>query len=119
MGEPLTISPAHFAVADLAIYPMDDTLINRTKCPVKLAELLAAGVPVVAEAVGQVREYIEPGRTGLLVPVGRPEAFTVTVSALLDDAGMRQAISEAAQARMGQQFSWDRLATQAESAYGI
>ncbi len=111
--------PAHFAVADLAIYPMDDTLINRTKCPVKLAELLAAGVPVVAEAVGQVREYIEPGRTGLLVPVGRPEAFTVTVSALLDDAGMRQAISEAAQARMGQQFSWDRLATQAESAYGI
>lgn len=111
--------PAHFAVADLAIYLLDDTLINRTKCPVKLAELLAAGVPVVAEAVGQVSEYIEPGRTGLLVPVGRPETFGLAVSALLDDPGMRQAIGEAARARMGQRFSWDRLATPAESAYGI
>ena len=34
--------PAYFAAADVAIYPYDDTLINRTKCSVKLIDLMAA-----------------------------------------------------------------------------
>ena len=55
---------------DVAIYLMDDTLINRCKCPVKLADLIAAGVPVAAEDVGQVPEYVINGATGLLRPSG-------------------------------------------------
>jgi len=31
----------------VALYPFDDNLINRTKCPVKLTDLLYAGIPVV------------------------------------------------------------------------
>ena len=46
--------PATLAAADVGLYLMDDTLLNRAKCPVKLADMLAAGVPVVAEGVGQV-----------------------------------------------------------------
>ncbi|MEA3341522.1 MAG: glycosyltransferase family 4 protein, partial [Chloroflexota bacterium] len=65
----------HFAQADVAIYPFDDTLVNRAKCPVKLLELLAAGVPVVAEAVGQNREYVRHTETGWLVEPGDAAAF--------------------------------------------
>ena len=61
--------PAYFAAADLALYPMDDTLVNRTKCAVKLLDLLLAGIPVVADAVGQNTEYILHNETGLLVPL--------------------------------------------------
>ena len=50
--------PATLAAADVGLYLMDDTLLNRAKCSVKLADMLAAGVPVVAEGVGQVLSLI-------------------------------------------------------------
>jgi len=108
---------AHLALADVAIYPLDDTLLNRTKCPVKLAELLAAGVPVVAEEVGQVREYVEPGRTGRLVPSGHPVEFAAAILSLLSDPTTRSAVGQAAREHMADHFSWDHLAAIAEAAY--
>ena len=77
--------PACFSAADLAIYPFDDTLLNRTKCPVKLLDLLGAGVPVVADAVGQIPEMIVDGETGALVPPGDDAAFIRAVLTLLAD----------------------------------
>jgi glycosyltransferase involved in cell wall biosynthesis len=110
--------PAALASADAAFFPMDDTLLNRTKCPVKLADLLQAGLPVAAEAVGQAREYVEHGRTGLLVPPGDGPAMAEALIALLGDAGLRQRLGRAAAARIHDEFSWQRLARTAEMAYG-
>jgi glycosyltransferase involved in cell wall biosynthesis len=110
--------PAHFAAADVAIFPYDDTLVNRAKCSVKLTELLAAGVPVVADRVGQNAEYIEHLVSGLLVPPGDSAAFASAVVSLLRDAALRQRLGEAARQRMQEQFTWDRLAEVAEQAYG-
>ncbi len=69
----------------MAIYPFDDTLLNRTKCPVKLLELLAAGVPVVGDAVGQIAEVVVEGETGHLVRPGDEVAFVEAVLDLLAD----------------------------------
>src|SRR4030095_2187177 len=41
-------SPALLAAADIALAPMDDTLINRARGLAKLLELMAAGLPIVA-----------------------------------------------------------------------
>ncbi len=113
---PAAALPAHFAQADLALYPFDDTLINRTKCPVKLLDLLAAGIPVVAEAVGELPQMIRAGETGLLVPPGDDEAFTAALLALLDDADRRQALGARAAVDVRARFSWDQLAARVESA---
>ena len=72
--------PYYFAAANAAIYPYEDTLLNQTKCSVKLLDLLSAGVPVVASRVGQNTEYITHGQTGLLVP---PQDATRMAEALL------------------------------------
>jgi glycosyltransferase involved in cell wall biosynthesis len=109
--------PAHFAAADVAIFPCDDTLVNRAKCSVKLTELLAAGVPVVADRVGQNAEYIEHLVSGLLVPPGDSAAFASAVVTLLGDATLRHRLGEAARRHMQEQFTWDRLARVAEQAY--
>jgi glycosyltransferase involved in cell wall biosynthesis len=114
---PAEALPAHFAQADVALYPFDDTLLNRTKCPVKLLDLLAAGVPIVADAVGQVAESIRHGETGWLIPPGDDAAFIEAVTTLLRDAPLRQSLGEHAVHDARTRFAWDTLAPIAEAAY--
>jgi glycosyltransferase involved in cell wall biosynthesis len=109
--------PAYFARADVAIYPFDDTLVNRAKCAVKLRDLLAAGVPVVAEAVGQNREYIRHGETGWLVAPGDVASFSEAVARLLEDAALRERLGQAAVLDMRGRFAWERLVETIERAY--
>jgi glycosyltransferase involved in cell wall biosynthesis len=110
--------PAHFALAQAAIYPFDDTLVNRAKCAVKLIDLLAAGVPVVADRVGQNAEYIEHGISGLLVAPGDNAAFVAAVVRLLRDRGLAESLGAAAKGRIRTEFSWGKLASQVERVYG-
>ncbi len=109
--------PEAFARADAALYPFDDTLVNRTKCPVKLLDLLAAGMPVVAEAVGEIREMIRAGESGILVPPGDEAAFAEALLALLRDPAARLRLGRRAAEDVRRRFAWDRLAATAERAY--
>jgi len=111
--------PAAFALATVAIYPFDDTLVNRCKCAVKLCDLLAAGVPVVAEAVGQNREYIRHGETGLLVEPGDVDGFAAAVVRLLEDVPLRERLGSAATRDLRERFAWERLVETVERAYGV
>jgi glycosyltransferase involved in cell wall biosynthesis len=109
--------PAYFAVADVAIYPYDDTLINRTKCSVKLIDLMAAGVPVVADDVGQNGEYVIHGVSGLLVPAGETDTFARRVVEILRDESLRAKLGEGARRRVFEEFNWGKLAVRVEKAY--
>jgi len=107
----------YFSAADIDIFPMDDTLINRAKCSAKLVELLCAGLPVVADAVGQNCEYIVHEETGLLVEPGNDGAFAQAVVRLLRDEGLRQRMGKAAGARMLRRYNWDYLTAELERIY--
>ncbi len=108
--------PGVLAEADIALVPLDDTLINRARCSAKLLELMAAGLPLVVAQVGQSGEYIRDGESGLLVPPGQPAALAQAALRLLNDSGLRQRLSAGAQAALAP-FSWAALAPHAEHAY--
>lgn len=107
----------YFAAADVAFFPFDDTPVNRAKCSVKLVELLAAGLPVVADAVGQNCEYISHGESGLLVQPEDDQAFGEAVLSLLRNPSLRARMGKAAAQRIREHFAWPRLATEVERAY--
>jgi glycosyltransferase involved in cell wall biosynthesis len=111
--------PLLIGSADVAIYLMDDTLLNRTKCPVKLADLLSAGIPVVAEAVGQVPEYVLNGHTGCLRRSGDVAGLIADTANLLQNKRERTRMRGAAREHYVNNFTWDRLAARLERAYGI
>lgn len=111
--------PVTLAAADVGLYLMDDTLLNRTKCPVKLADMLAVGLPVVGESVGQVAEYLRDGRTGALRATGDVAGLVSAAVALLQDAEERGRRGAAARRDVLERFSWEGLARIAEAAYGI
>ena len=109
--------PATLAVGDVAILPYDDTLINRAKCSIKTLDLMAAARPIVADSVGQSREYLEQNVSGILVPPEEPAAFGAAVAALLADPTRRQSLGDAAEGRAWASFSWEQLVTRVEQVY--
>jgi len=59
-------------------------------------EAMAAGKPVVASAVSGLRNVVRPGRNGLLVPPGDPDALSRAVVDLLTDPNRARRLGEAA-----------------------
>jgi len=108
-----------FAVADCALYPMNDTLTNRCKCPAKLVSLLFAGVPIVADAVGQIKEYVQPPLLGDLVTSGDEDAMAEYAIKRLRDRERKRGDRIIAQriAWMASRYGWDQLANQLERLY--
>lgn len=63
---------------------------------IALLEACAAGLPIVATAVGGNPEIVTDGRTGVLVPPDDREATRNALEALLKDAALRARIGSAA-----------------------
>jgi glycosyltransferase involved in cell wall biosynthesis len=109
--------PALLTQADVGLYFMDDTLLNRTKCPVKLADMVVLGIPVVGEAVGQVPEYVINGQTGLLRANSDMEGLIEDVVCLLNDAEKRQVFGKNAKQFYANKFSWPHQAENLTQVY--
>ncbi len=109
--------PALLGQAHAGIYLMEDTLLNCTKCPVKLADMLAVGVPVVAEAVGQVGEYVVNGRSGTTFPTGDITNITNELIHILQNHELQAKLSTGAKAHIEEKFSWNHLAERLLAIY--
>jgi glycosyltransferase involved in cell wall biosynthesis len=109
--------PHWFGQADVALFPIDDTPINRAKCSVKLTELLAAGVPVVADAVGEVPAYLDQGNAGVLVRPGNMQAFSEAVVHLLKDSERSAVLGTTAKRHIAEAYSWEAIARQLDVFY--
>lgn len=68
-------------------------------------EALACGVPVVASDIGGVREWLQPGETGLLAPPKDAETLAAGLRALLFDSERNRAMGENGIALVRDQFS--------------
>ena len=75
-----------------------------------LAEAMAAGTPVVATRVDGLADTVDDGRTGLLVPPGRPDLLA---AAVLEVLSRRDEMGAAARA-WAQRFSADAYADRVE-----
>jgi glycosyltransferase involved in cell wall biosynthesis len=80
---PLAQVPAWLARRHLLILPRPDTVQNRYGFSTKLAGYLAAGVPVLATAVGDTSHYLQDGVNGFLVPPGDRRELARRLRALL------------------------------------
>jgi glycosyltransferase involved in cell wall biosynthesis len=114
--EPVEI-PSYLAVADVAVYPFRDTLINRSKCPAKLTEILRAGVPVVADNVGQIAEYIKPGVSGVLCDPDNWQEMADQIVKLLHNRLEAQQLGATGREYLLQSFSWQLYASKLDSFY--
>ena len=80
-----------YAAADLYLWPAVGEAYGMA-----LLEAGAAGLPVVAGAIGGVPDIVIDRRTGLLARANDPRDFADHVATLLDDPALRQALGAAA-----------------------
>lgn len=94
-----------YAASHVAVLPS-----YREGLPKSLIEAAACGRAVVTTDVPGCRDAIEPGQTGLLVPVRDAQALADAIARLAEDAALRQALGAAGRALAEREFDIGRVA---------
>lgn len=84
--------------------------------PVAVMEAMAAGVAVVATDVGGLPEAVDHGRSGQLVPVGRPDLLAQTITELAAEPDRRARLATAGE-HAAATFSAERSEHAVEEVY--
>jgi glycosyltransferase involved in cell wall biosynthesis len=82
-----------------------------------LIEAMALGLPIVASDLEAVREVVEAGRSGLLVPPGDPEALALAIARLLDDRTLARSLGACGRRVFEQRFTLERSTTRMVDLY--
>ncbi len=80
-------------------------------------EAMAAGLPVVTTEAPGCRESVEPGISGLLVPVGDAAGLAAALERLIRDPVLRRRLGQAARLRCRREFSASRIFPQLGEVY--
>ncbi len=105
---PGQVAPYLFAADCLLIPPTAGPLLRhgRTVLPMKTFLYLAAGRPILAPDLPDVREVLDNGRTAVLVPPDDRCAAAQALRRILADAPLRESLSAAALAT-APRYSWE------------
>lgn len=106
------VSPAsvgtHLREMDVALapYPADAPFYFS---PLKVVEYMAAGIPTIASAIGQIPDLVQHGVTGLLVPPGDIAALADACVRLHAEETTRHRMGALARHRALARHTWDAL----------
>ena len=85
--------------------------------PVSILEAMAAGLPIVATAVGGIPEVIIDGETGFLVPPKNAGALASKLIELLENDVLSRHVGQQAQVRLQAKFTIERMTSAYEDLY--
>ena len=100
--------PDYVAAADICIACFEDNLITRCKSPLKVAEYLAAGKPIIASGVGDVPKMVSGA--GKIVPPGNSEALANAIIDLLQHPEQIPAMKVNARRKSETEYNWSVIA---------
>jgi glycosyltransferase involved in cell wall biosynthesis len=107
-------SPASAALGRWSLFVLSSRL---DAFPLSTLEAMAAGVPVVASAVGGIPEQIEHLRTGILVPAEDAAVLSEWIVRLHDDSDLRSRLAASARDHVMRTFTLRAQAEGLGSAY--
>lgn len=103
--------PAIYAASDIAVIP---SLMEATS--LAALEAMASGLPVVASAVGGLKDLLEESDAGVLVPAANPTLLAEAFMPLITDAAVRERMTISAK-KLAAKYSWDQVACRTEEVY--
>jgi glycosyltransferase involved in cell wall biosynthesis len=103
-----------------ALLPGLDVLVHpavREGLGLAVLEAMAAGVPVVATAVGGIVDAVGDGAEGLLVAAGDGLGLVTAIERVAGDAALRQRLTTAGRSRVEREFSIAHMADRYAELY--
>jgi glycosyltransferase involved in cell wall biosynthesis len=85
--------------------------------PKTLLEAMACGKPVIVSDIPGVREVVENGSSGILVPPGDSEALAQAIVKLLNEKDLRLKLGERVRRLVLEKYNWPKVAEQIESVF--
>jgi glycosyltransferase involved in cell wall biosynthesis len=85
--------------------------------PLSILEALAAGLPVVASAVGGIPECVVPGENGQLAPPGDPSRLAAVIIPLAQSAQLRKQLGNAGRKQVLAGFDVTAVTPRIEKVY--
>ncbi len=101
-----------FSTADIYILPTYNEGL-----PMGILEAMASGLPVVSTPVGGIPDAIEDGVEGFLIQPGDVDALAEAIEKLLTDGELREKMGRAAQQKVIDCFTPERILPQLEALY--
>ncbi len=113
--------PAILAESDIGLLTRDDSVGSAVACPVKFAEYLAAGLPVVASAgVGECDAILRERCCGVSLGHTDRADWQRSLRPLIERLrGDREGLRHAARSTAEELFHWDRYLPTLREAYGL
>ncbi|MGI8663275.1 MAG: glycosyltransferase family 4 protein [Acidimicrobiales bacterium] len=110
----LSLPGAGGALGELDVFALSSRFEGGPYSP--LEAMRAETAVVLTDAVGN-RDVVEHGVSGVLVPVGDPEAMGAAIVALLRDAPRRRALAVSGRERLGERFDVRSMGAQLDALY--
>jgi len=102
-------------------YDRADIFINASwldNMPVSVLEAFASGTPVITTAAEGIRYVVDHERTGLLSPIGDPEALAANVIRVLRNPTLASRLAGNAHDECCRRYTWSRVREQWLEVYG-
>jgi len=103
--------PLHYSAADVCVVPSYYESFGLVA-----VEAMACGVPVIASRVGGLKDTVQDGRTGYLVPWHCPEPFAERLELLLTNESLRRSLGREARLT-AERYRWSEVAASVEGVY--
>ena len=81
------------SAAEVLILPMEENDIEEARFPMRFADYLCANRPIVSNAVGEVKFYLEKYEAGLVSPPKSSELLATNIAACLDNPELSKYLS--------------------------
>jgi len=107
--------PRYLSLADVALAPFEANDVTRAKSPLKIAEYLAMGLPVVASEIGDTR--VMTHGAGLCVPCGDTQAMAEKTLWILKSPLERENMRQAGRRQAETIYNWKTHTDTLETAY--
>ena len=113
-GQDVAVYTRLLAASRVGVYAVEDTPANRAKCPRRVLDMMAAGVPVIAVDVGEPAWLL--GDAGILVSAQGP-ALAAALRDVWADEERRATLAARARHRAHTMFSLEAVGARLLRAY--
>jgi glycogen synthase len=107
----------YYSLADIAVYPPRSIRLTELVTPLKPLEAMAQKIPVLASAVGGIRELVQDECTGLLFKPEDEAGFCRQAERLILSPQLRKSLGEQGRKFVQRERNWDILAQRYRKIY--